>query len=57
MKKILLLTCVLALLTTSGCLFAEGGRHGHGRNEDSSAAIDPAPEILLPVVPAARVHY
>lgn len=31
MKTLLFLTGVITLITTSGCLVSEGGRHGHYR--------------------------
>lgn len=33
MKSILLFTCAFTLLSTTGCLIEEGGRHGHFRHE------------------------
>jgi hypothetical protein len=55
MKKILLFTCVVTVLTVSGCLVAEGGRHGHGHGhwkQRGPAVIVPAPVVVVPV----RVH-
>jgi hypothetical protein len=43
MKIILLSIDVITLLTTSGCLVAEGGRHEHAA-------------VLVPVVPVVVVH-
>lgn len=52
MKMILLLTCTITLLSTSGCLVAEGGRHGHARYErrDNVIVGPPAVEVRVPVV-------
>ena len=49
---ILLFTGVITLLSTSGCLVAEGGRHGHGRFESRSAVIvgPPVVEVRVPEV-------
>jgi hypothetical protein len=44
MKTILLLSCVITLLATSGCLVAEDGRH-HGRDA-----------VIVPIVPVVVVH-
>jgi hypothetical protein len=66
MKNLLLLTSVITLLTTTGCLVSEGGGHGHyrghGRYESHSAVIvgPPAVVVRVPVVevrpPAIIVH-
>ena len=52
MKLILLLTCVITLLSTTGCLVTEGGRHGHARYEHHDAVIvgPPVVEVRVPVV-------
>ena len=52
MKQILLLTCVITLLSTAGCLVAEGGRHGHGRygHRDNVIVGPPVVEVHAPVV-------
>ena len=52
MKMILLFTCVITLLTTTGCLVSEGGRHGHARYKSHSEVIvgPPAVEVRVPVV-------
>src|SRR5674476_1346958 len=52
MKTILLFTCVITLLTTTGCLVSEGGRHGDARYESHSEVIvgPPAVEVRAPVV-------
>jgi hypothetical protein len=68
MKKLLFLTCVITLLTTTGCLAPVGGgpgydRHyergygyGHGRYHGRSEVIVRAPVVVAPapviVVPA-----
>jgi hypothetical protein len=43
MKLILLLTCVVTLLSTSGCLVEGRGRHGGGA-------------VIVPVAPVVVVH-
>jgi hypothetical protein len=43
MKIILLLTCIVTLLCTSGCLVEGRGRHGGGA-------------VIVPVVPVVVVH-
>ena len=52
MKLILLLTCVITLLSTTGCLVTEGGRRGHARYEHHDAVIvgPPVVEVRVPVV-------
>ena len=54
MKKILLLTGVLTLLTTTGCLVSEEGhyRHGHARYERHETVVvgPPVVEVRAPVV-------
>ena len=52
MKTILLFTCVITLLTTTGCLVSEGGRHGQARYESHSEVIvgPPALVVRAPVV-------
>jgi hypothetical protein len=56
MKKTLLFTCVITLLTATGCIVSEGGRRehygrgGHGGFRSHSAVIVPAPVIVAPVV-------
>jgi len=49
MKKILLFTCVIPLLTTTGCLVSESGHshHGHARYESRTEVIVPAPPVLV----------
>jgi hypothetical protein len=49
MKQILLLTGVITLLTTTGCLVSEGGHHGHGRYEGHSAVIVGPPPVVVHV--------
>lgn len=62
MKKILLLTGLVSLFSTTGCLVSEGGRHGHARYEHHDAVIvgPPVVEVRVPVVevrpPAIIVH-
>jgi hypothetical protein len=47
MKKILLLSGVIALLSTTGCLVAEDGRHEHGGYERHSEAVIVGPPIVV----------
>ena len=49
MKTILLLTCTLSLLTATGCLVSEGGRHGHGGYENHSEVIVGPPPVVVRV--------
>jgi len=49
MKKILYLTGIVTLLTTSGCIVPEGGRHEHARRYEHHDAV-----IVRP--PAVVVH-
>jgi hypothetical protein len=44
MKTILLSICIITLLTASGCIVADGGRH-----HDHAA-------VFVPVVPVVVVH-
>jgi hypothetical protein len=46
MKKILLYTGILSLLTTTGCLVAEDGR-GHARYEHRDAVVVGPPVVIL----------
>jgi hypothetical protein len=52
MKIILLFTCVISLLFTTGCLVEEGGGHRHERYEEHSAVIvgPPVVEVRVPEV-------
>ena len=52
MKKILLLTGMVSLLSATGCIFPEGGRGGHARYEHHDAVIvgPPAVEVRAPEV-------
>ena len=52
MKKILFLSGIITLLTTTGCLVADGGRHGHGGYARHSDVIvgPPVVEVRAPVV-------
>jgi hypothetical protein len=47
MKMILLFACVITLLTTTGCLVSEGGRHGHARYESHSEVIVGPPAVVV----------
>lgn len=49
MKIILFLTCLAALLTTSGCLVEDQGGYRHGGYERHS-------EVVVPIVPVVVVH-
>ena len=60
MKKILLLSGVITLLTTTGCLVSEGGGrghyHGHARYESHADVIvvGPPPVVVRPPVVVLR---
>jgi hypothetical protein len=61
MKRILLLTGVLALLINSGCIVAESHGHGHWSHHSHSEVIVRSPAVIVQpppviVVPAVRVH-
>ena len=47
MKMILLFTCVISLLATTGCIVAEGGRHGHARYEHRDEVIIGPPVVVV----------
>jgi hypothetical protein len=47
MKKILLLTGIISLLTTTGCLVSDGGRHGHARYEHRDEVIVGPPAVVV----------
>jgi hypothetical protein len=47
MKKILLFACVLTLLSTTGCLVSDGGRHEHARYERHDAVIVGPPVVVV----------
>jgi predicted RNA binding protein YcfA (HicA-like mRNA interferase family) len=54
MKKILCLTGIIALLSTTGCIFPGGDRGGHARYEhhDEARVVSPvvvvhAPEVIV----------
>ena len=47
MKTILLFTCVITLLATSGCVFREGGQHGHARYERHDEVIVGPPVVVV----------
>ena len=59
-KKILLLTGVLALFTTAGCVFSEGERHGHSRgpahfeHHSEVIVVGPPPVVVRPPVIVVR---
>ena len=59
MKLNLLLTCLLTLVGTSGCIVAEGG-HRHARYEHHDEVIIRSPVIVVRppvvVVPVVQVH-
>jgi hypothetical protein len=45
MKMILLFICVITLLSTTGCLVEEGGRHG-GYEGHSEVIVGPPPVVV-----------
>jgi hypothetical protein len=47
MKIFLLFTCIITLLTTSGCLVAEGGGRGHAEYEHHDAVIVGPPAVVV----------
>ena len=49
MKKILLFTGVASLLTTTGCLVSDGGRHEQARYEHHDDAIVGPPAVVVRV--------
>ena len=53
MKKILLVSSVITLLTTSGCFVSDGGRHDHARYEDRPGVVVAGPAVV--VRPAAVI--
>ena len=50
MKKILLLSGVITLLTTTGCLVSEDHRHGHYRGHERYESHSEAVVVGPPVV-------
>jgi hypothetical protein len=49
MKKILFLTGIVSLLTTTRCIFPEGGRGGHARYEHHDAVVVGPPAVVVRV--------
>ena len=47
MKKTLLISGVISLLATTGCLVSDGGRHEHARYENRDAVIVGPPAIVV----------
>jgi hypothetical protein len=47
MKKILFFACVLTLLSTTGCLVSDGGRHEHASYERHDAVIVGPPVVVV----------
>jgi len=47
MKKILLLTAITTLLSTTGCLVSDGGRHEHARFERRNEVIVGPPVVVV----------
>lgn len=54
MKKILLLTGVLTLLSATGCIVAEDGGHRHERHDGPGEVVVGPPVV---VVPEVRVEH
>lgn len=55
MTKILLLTGIATLLSTTGCIFPEGGRRGHARFEHhDEVVVEPRAVIVAPPVVVVR---
>ena len=47
MKIILFFACVTILLTSTGCIVAEGGPHGHARYEHREEVIVGPPVLVV----------
>ena len=47
MKVLLFFPCVIALLATTGCIVADGGRHGHARYERRDEVIVGPPVLVV----------
>jgi hypothetical protein len=47
MKMILLFVGVITLLTTSGCIVADGGPHDHARYEHRSDVVVVGPPVVV----------
>jgi hypothetical protein len=47
MKKILFLSGIAALLTTTGCIVPEGGRDGHARYEHHDEVVVGPPVVVV----------
>ena len=47
MKMILLVTCVISLLSTTGCLVSDGGRGGHARYEHHDEVLVGPPVVVV----------
>jgi hypothetical protein len=47
MKMLLLLTCVITLFSTAGCIFADGGRHGRAHYERHDEVIVGPPAVVV----------
>jgi hypothetical protein len=49
MKRILFFTGIVSLLTTTGCIFPEGGGREHARYEHHDAVIVGPPAVVVRV--------
>ncbi|MFZ1073024.1 MAG: hypothetical protein WAO21_06255 [Verrucomicrobiia bacterium] len=47
MKKILFLAGMISLVSTTGCIFPEGGRGGHARYEHHDEAVVGPPALVV----------
>jgi hypothetical protein len=47
MKTILLFTCAVTLLASTGCIVADGGRRGHARYERHDEVIVGPPVVVV----------
>jgi hypothetical protein len=47
MKKILHLIAIVTLLSTTGCIFPEGGRGGHARYEHHDDVVVGPPAVVV----------
>jgi hypothetical protein len=55
MKKILFLTGIIALLSTTGCIVADGGRRDHVYYDRRPAVVVGVPEVVVRPAPVVIV--
>jgi hypothetical protein len=56
MKTILLFTCVITLLSSTGCLVTERGRYHHERHEEVRSEVIVGPPVVVVRPPVIVVH-